>query len=181
MIKKVEPERITIINRGKPLRLLGCVFYGDPFHSVGGWSEENEIGLTWQRFMRLYEKHKAFIQQFCMKCEVMYEVHLEPEEYKNTKKFYVFTGIEITDSPEIPLELFNMTLPVSKYGIFTFKGENIFRGGEFIYNEWLPDSNYEEAHPFLIQAYDQRFKGMESSLLEESELDYHIPIKLKVY
>ena len=31
--------------------LLGLDFFGDPFQSSSGWTEENEIGRLWQRFM----------------------------------------------------------------------------------------------------------------------------------
>ncbi len=31
--------------------LVGFSFFGDPFKFSGGWSEENEIGRLWKRFM----------------------------------------------------------------------------------------------------------------------------------
>lgn len=173
----VAPINIEITTEEQSFRLIGCVFYGDPFHSAGGWSEENEIGLTWQRFLDLYEKHKDLIQQHQINQDFQYEVHIEPAEYAKTKKFYVFVGVQVPVLNEIPLEMLGTILPPATYAIFTFKGKEMFRGGDFIWKKWLPESGYRESHPFLIQAYDKkRFHGLDN---EESELDYYIPIERK--
>ncbi|MHA2334911.1 MAG: GyrI-like domain-containing protein [Candidatus Hodarchaeales archaeon] len=173
----VKPEKTDIIKE-KSLQLIGCVFYGDPFHSAKGWSEQNEIGLTWQRFMSLYEKHEELIRKYRVNQAVTYEIHIEPKEYKENKKFYVFVGVEVTEIDKMPLEMFSKVLPTTMYALFTFKGKNMFRGGDYIWKEWLLKSDdYHEAHPFLIQAYDEkRFHGMDS---EESEIDYLVPVKPK--
>ncbi|MHA2232615.1 MAG: GyrI-like domain-containing protein [Candidatus Hodarchaeales archaeon] len=173
----VAPKRIEITDEEKSLRLVGCIFYGDPFHAVGGWSEKNEIGLTWQRFMDLYEQHKDLIQKHQINQNLMYEIHIEPAEYNKTKRFYVFVGVEVSAFDQMPLGMFAKILPPAKYAIFTFQGKKMFSGGDFIWKKWLPNSDYREIHPFLIQAYDsKRFRGLDS---EDSELDYYIPIELK--
>lgn len=173
---KAEPTKVEIVDR-REMILIGCVFYGDPFHSAKGWSAENEIGLTWQRFNKLFEKNKDLIQKHRTDPNVTYEIHIEPDEYKVTKRFYIFVGVEIKKLDKIPLEMFVKILPQTKYAIFTFKGKNMFSGGQYIWNEWLPKSNYVEAYPFLIQKYDEmRFKGLEN---DDSEIDYYVSVKLK--
>lgn len=173
----IKPVKTEIID-DKSLQLVGCVFYGDPFHKKEGWSEENEIGLTWQRFIKLVEENEKTIREIAINPEINYEIHIQPADYEKNKKFYVFVGVEVNITGEIPLEMFNKTLQATKYAKFTFKGKNMFRGGEYIWKEWLPGSDeYEEAHPYLIQVYDSnRFKGMDNG---ESELDYMIPVKKK--
>jgi AraC family transcriptional regulator len=53
----------------------------------------------------------------------------------------------------------------------------MFRGGEYICQEWLPNSEYEEAYPYLMLAYyKSRYYGLDD---ENSEIDYYIPVKLK--
>ncbi|MFX0095717.1 MAG: GyrI-like domain-containing protein [Candidatus Hodarchaeota archaeon] len=174
----VKPEKIEIIEKRRTMHLIGCVFYGDPFHSSRGWSVENEIGLTWQRFMNLYAKNQEMINMYRINPNLAYEVHIEPEEYKETKNFYVFVGIEVNNLDKMPLGMFYKILPATMYAVFTFQGEKMFSGGDYIWQEWLPKSDeYQEAYPFLIQAYDEtRFKGLDN---KASELDYYIPIKLK--
>jgi hypothetical protein len=40
----------TIVERSQ-IMLVGFGFWGDPFATSGGWTEENEIGRLWNRFM----------------------------------------------------------------------------------------------------------------------------------
>lgn len=174
MSHAVNLKKMDIIKR-TPLHLVGCVFYGDPFHSRKGWDVENEIGLLWKRFMNLYEKHKDALERYRMNKDTAYEVHVQPEDYKDTKKFYVYVGVEVEKIEEMPLEMYGKVFPASMYAVFTFKGKDIFRGGEYIWQEWLPASDYEEAYPYVILAYDKtRFFGLDD---ENSELDYCVPIK----
>ncbi|MFX0210236.1 MAG: GyrI-like domain-containing protein [Candidatus Hodarchaeota archaeon] len=173
----IEEPKIEIIEDKTLLRLVGCVFYGDPFHSAEGWSVETEIGMVWNRFLNLYKKNKKLILKHQVNPDISYEVHIEPEEYKETKKFYIFVGVEVKELENIPLEMYLKILPATMYAKFTFQGNNIFKGGNYIYQEWLPQSIYQEAYPFLIQAYDQtHFKGLDN---KKSELDYYVPIAHK--
>ena len=161
--KIIDKEEIT---------LVGMVFYGDPFKEKGGWSPENEIGKLWKRFTAKAESIKNAIGHGG------YEVHIEPEEYKETKNYYVFVGVEVEKTDDVPLEMFAKVLPPSKYAVFTLKGKGITSNwADQIYKKWLPKSGYEEAYKFTIEYYDdERFKGMDNP---ESELDIYVPIRQK--
>ncbi|MHA2297928.1 MAG: GyrI-like domain-containing protein [Candidatus Hodarchaeales archaeon] len=173
----MEPVTIEIMDK-EEMTLIGSIFYGDPFHSSNSWNEENEIGLTWKRFNKCFEKHEKLLQEHVVNPDIGYELHIEPEDKsKNTKKFYVFTGVEVTKLDEMPLDFFYKVIPPSKFVRFVFRGKEMFSGPEYIYKEWLSKSDYQEAYPLLIEAYDaNRFKDGQS---EDSELDYYIPIKPK--
>ena len=177
-INLAEPSKINILEEKKSIIIIGCVYYGDPFHSKAGWDYENEIGLLWKRFMKLFEKHKDLIRKYQVNPHMAYEIHIQPDDYKKTKKFYVYVGIEVSKLKELPLEMYSKILPTTMYAIFTFKGKDIFKGGHFIWQEWLPKSKkYDEAYPYFIEAYDEhRFFGLEN---EKTEIDYYVPIKLK--
>jgi AraC family transcriptional regulator len=173
----VEPTKVVVEKDMRVVQLLGCVFYGDPFHSVGGWDTENEIGLTWKRFMKLYRENQLEIDKVAKNPDIQYEVHIEPDDFKESKKFYVFAGLEVKKISEPPLGMFPLVLPETRYAIFSFKGKDMMKGGDYIWNVWLPDSEYQESHPFVIQAYDgRRFKGLQNG---DSELDWMVPIKSK--
>ena len=149
--------------------LVGMVFYGDPFKNQAGWSQENEIGKLWKRFVAREKTIKNRVENGG------YEVHIEPEEYEETKNFYVFVGVEVEKIENLPLEMFTKILPATKYAVFTLKGREITSNWQDkIYKEWLPQSGYEEAHKFTIEYYDDRFKGIDNT---ESELDIYVPIK----
>ncbi|WP_236950999.1 MULTISPECIES: GyrI-like domain-containing protein [Methanobacterium] len=170
-----KPQKIKITGEIS-LKLVGCVYYGDPFHSNEEWSVNNEIGVLWGRFYKLYGELGDVLQKGAVG-DVAYELHLQPEDYPETGKFYVYVGIEVENLDEMPIEMFCKALPPTKYAVFTFKGEDMFSGGEYIWNEWLSRSKYDEAHPFMILAYHKnRYKGMEDP---ESEVDFLVPIKNK--
>jgi len=96
--------------------------------------------------------------------------------YIETRNYYVFVGFEITGYSEIPLEMFVKALPKINYLTFTAKAMDL-DSGEYYFKTWLPQSKYEQAYPYVIQAYDaQRFKSLQD---EESEIDWYIPIKQK--
>jgi len=161
----MEPK---IIEKGR-ITLVGMVFYGDPFKKERGWSQENEIGKLWKRFVPKEKTIKNRIGKGA------YEVHIEPEEYEETKKFYVLVGVEAEKANDLPLEMFVKVLPPTKYAVFTLKGKEITSNWpDMIYKEWLPNSGYEEAYKFTIEYYDDRFKGTDDP---ESELDIYIPVK----
>jgi AraC family transcriptional regulator len=173
VLQPIKTEIVSDIS----FQILGCVFYGDPFHSAKGWSEENEIGLTWIRFMELYEQYEDIIQKYRINPNETMEIHIEPKEYKKDKKFYVFVGIKVSKLKEMPIEMFSKVLPLTKYVKFTFKGKYMFQGSNYIWKDWFPNSDYQESYPYLIQVYDEtRFLGMDN---EDSELDYYVPIKKK--
>jgi len=50
----------TMIEK-RQMILLGFSFFGDPFKISGGWTEENEIGRLWKRFMAYLSKHRHLI------------------------------------------------------------------------------------------------------------------------
>ncbi len=157
--------------------LAGISFFGDPFKNSDGWTEENEIGRLWNRFMKLMNSGKSTIEKL-KTVNIMYEVHVISEEMVQTGKYEVFVGFKIKDIVDIPIDLLIKVLPATTYAIFTLKGEQISSDWtKTIFQEWMPDSGYKEAHSYSFQHYDERFKGIQK--MNESELDVYIPIKKK--
>jgi len=165
-----------IIFEGKVFQLLGCVFYGDPFHSAEEWSYENEIGKLWERYIELsMRKYPLLLRKISVDSYIGYELHLEPNEYEETKKYYVMVGTEVNNIEEIPLEMFIKILPKTTYINFTTTIETKFEIGGYIYKQWIPENSYEQAFPYVIQGYDgRRYKGLDDP---KSEIDWYIPVK----
>jgi len=164
-----------VILEEKIFKLLGCVFYGDPFHSAKEWSYENEIGMLWQRYMSLCGKYAQLLKKISENFNTGYEIHLEPEEFKDTKQYYVMIGMEVNDLEEIPLEMFIKIFPKSNYVVFTTRMEEKYEMGAYIYREWLPENSWKQSFPYIIQGYDgTRYKGLEDP---KSEIDWYIPVK----
>lgn len=170
---QVKPKKIKITGK-KALKLVGCVYYGDPFHSSQEWTIKNEIGMLWNRFFTLYSKYENIMQKEVINDRV-YEIHIQPDDYSETGKFYVYVGMEAVHMDSMPVEMFCKGLPSTKYMVFTFKGEDMYHGSEYIYKDWFPNSDYDETYPYMILAYDKaRFKGMDDP---ESEVDFYVPVK----
>jgi len=164
-----------IVERGEII-LAGMVFYGDPVGSAGGWSQENEIGKLWTRFNTFWDAKQELIRNVVAP-NVGYEVHIEPEEYAETRNFYVMVGVQVDKVQPLPLELSFKVLPATTYAVFTLRGSEITSNWpDRIYQEWLPNSAYEEAHKFTVEYYGPGFKGMDDP---ESELEIHVPVKPK--
>jgi len=162
----------TIIEKDEII-LAGMDFYGDPFTKAKGWSEQNEIGRLWTRFTSFRKKNEGKIKWVS---DGSYEVWIGMDEPEGSKNKYIFVGGDVESVKNLPLELVAKILPRTQYAVFTIEGKEIKSdwSGK-IYKEWLPESGYKEAYPFLIEYYDKkRFKGMDN---EDSELDIYLPIK----
>jgi AraC family transcriptional regulator len=155
--------------------LVGMSFFGDPFASSGGWTEENEIGRLWGRFMAYLEEHGDRIRHVVDR-ECGYEVHIEHPDTAAKGHYEVFAGVEVSSLEQVPAHLLVKFLPPSQYAVFTLTGEEITSDwARMIYHDWMPESGYEQAHQYAFQVYDERFKGMEQ--LAASVLDLYIPVK----
>jgi len=76
-----------------------------------------------------------------------------------------------------PLELAYRVLPATTYVVFTLVGDEIRSDWpKAIYEEWLPQSEYEEICKFTIERYGPGFKGMDDPA---SELEIMVPVRRK--
>jgi predicted transcriptional regulator YdeE len=165
---------MKIVEREQIL-LAGFGFYGDPFTSKAGWTEENEIGILWSRFMGLLFKPESPIAHLKNNKE-WFEVWIETEESAEKGFFEIFVGTQIDSCEKVPYIMQMKVLPKSQYAVVTACGKQI--QSEEPYNEfqkWLKTSKFIKIEKYSIQVYDERFKGMDK--IEESELDFYYPIK----
>jgi predicted transcriptional regulator YdeE len=164
----------TIVEMPRTL-LVGMGFFGDPFRSKAGWTEENEIGRTWQRFMAFLEGQPEAIPH-AIDAGVACELHVYHPETPQTGEFEVFVGLEVSRLAEVPLVLTVKVLPPATYAVFTLQGEEIASDWSMqIFAEWLPPTGYEGQHSHSIQRYDERFKGLDR--LADSVLEVYIPVR----
>lgn len=161
---------------GEAIVLVGLSFFGNPFDSKDPWSEENEIGRLWQRLLTFIQQKPDVFKRIASQPNIFYEVHLSDPATDSTGEFEVFVGMAVSHLDHIPVELVIKMLPVTKYAIFTLKGQEISSDWHLaIYQQWMPQSEYSSSYPFSFQYYDHRFKGLEN--LADSELDVYIPIR----
>ena len=159
------------ITTQESITLMGFGFFGDAFAQSAEWTEENEIGRLWNRFM-------TFVQGQPLPTLVQshyYEVHTEVPEAAEKGYVDVFVGAATTKADGLPAGPLYKVLPAGEYALFTLRGEAI--AGDWYYSmlrEWLPDAGLRLRWPFVVQRYDERFKGTDR--LAESELDILVPV-----
>ncbi len=155
------------------LTLAGMSFFGDPFTSHAGWTEENEIGRLWVRLMRHLESVGA------LKPHVTYEVHLRGTDSALTGEFEVFAGYPVpgpcAPAPDdVAVELVARTLPAGEYLEIELHGADIVEENPVL-AQWFSESGYREGGPFIVLRYDERFLGADR--LDESVVTFLMPVR----
>jgi predicted transcriptional regulator YdeE len=162
----------TIVHKDE-IMLVGISFYGDPFETSAGWTEENQIGRLWQRLMGYLAENGDAIEPR-VAAEVSYEVHVYGPETLTKGLFEVFVGIPVSRLEAVPIDLLVKILPAAQYAVFTFQGKQISSDWHLEIDQWIAKAGYRQALPFSFQYYDERFKGIDH--IEESELDVYMPV-----
>ena len=165
-----------LITKPLSLKLLGCIYYGNPFHSQQEGSIKNEIGLLWGRFYKTYSTHRTKLEEITVEKNVFWEAHIQTEEYTNTKEYTVFAAIQVNMPTAIPIFFFYKELPNTKYAVFTIKGHEFISSLNYIYSNWLPASKYTESHGYMLWRYDHKSKNLDDP---DCILQAYIPIEEK--
>ena len=163
----------TAIIQKDHLFLAGLDFFGDPFSASAEWTEDNEIGRLWSRFMAYMTVHGKALS-CVINSGTGYEVHIHHPETASTGFFEIFVGVEIATVVEVPVELVIKVLPAAQYAVFTLIGQEIVQDWSKEIEGWIADHGYVSAYRYGFQLYDHRFKGMDR--LDESAIDAYVPI-----
>jgi len=156
--------------------LLGGVsFYGDPISTKGSWDSENEIGKTWNRFMAYLTENPE--RSFSCNKPYLYEIHIYGSETAAKGYFEVFVAEEV-NTAELPVTLCTKFFPESDYLKITLYGQEITGDcWHKLDSEIIPATGVKRNYSYIIQAYDERFKGMDN--IDDSVMDVYIPVETK--
>ncbi|MFV1984058.1 MAG: GyrI-like domain-containing protein, partial [Thiohalomonadales bacterium] len=147
---------------------MSLVGFKTNFYSVD--SEKNNIAdklpPLWDAFLarvneienRVNEKAYGVIQQTTEKTD-----HLE-----------YYAAIEVSTPGNFPDDMEHITIPSSRYAIFTHKGNvtQINNTVNYIYSSWLLQSDRQHSYAADLEIYDQRYIADS----DESIMEYAIPI-----
>lgn len=153
--------------------LVGFSFFGDPFRLHSAWSEENEIGRLWRRWMEYLEQHAA--ELVFAEPHTAYEVHLDTAERARTGEYEVFVGAAVNAIDSAPVETLVKILPPATYAVFTLMGDQIVGDWPRQIEDWMTRTGHQSAYPYSFEYYDERFKGIDQ--IGESLLDVYVPIR----
>ncbi|CAL66720.1 GyrI-like domain-containing protein [Christiangramia forsetii] len=138
---------------------------------------DDKTSLLWNRFMRLrgaIERNKG---------ESLYSVQEYGEnfmkgEFDTQSKFNKWAATEVSDFKEIPKGLEKLEIPAGKYAVFIHKGtaSEFAETSNYIFNEWLPNSDYDLDDRPHFEVLGADYKGPENP---DSKEDIWIPITAK--
>lgn len=73
--------------------------------------------------------------------------------------FEYLTGVEVTSFDDLPPDMGRMRIPPQTYAVFTHTGNvrGVGSTWQYIWNEWLPNSTYEDGETPPFELFDERF------------------------
>jgi AraC family transcriptional regulator len=132
--------------------------------------KENKIPELWDRFIpRMVELDEVAVPE-CTLGICLYE----GEDFDESESFSYLAGVIVKDDSIIPEGMIYHEIPKTTVAVFTHTGslDKLSETYDYIYNEWLPLSEFELDNADEIEWYDSRFRFGE----EDSQMDIHIPI-----
>lgn len=147
-----------LITRRPPLMVVGMKIVSEPM--------AEDISELWTKFIaRMDELESVAVPE----CSLGICTPLDDG------KIEYMAACVVKDDSTIPAGMEVKLLPEQDVAVFTHVGslENLADTYDYIYNQWLPDSDYEIASEPEIEWYDSRFKYDDP----KSQMDIHIPIK----
>lgn len=160
LLPSQEPE---LVDYG-PLQLIGISLYYDQ-------DMPGDLSAPWNTLVnnRASIKHRLTPERFY---QVQYWL---PNQGFETIFFFIAT--EVAKIEDIPMPFTAKTLPAQKYLKFYHKGFSNKVGFtyDYIYNTYLPDTDYKLPHLFNFEYYPPEHKGPYS---EDSVSEIYIPVSL---
>ena len=95
-------------------------------------------------------------------------------DFKSDGSFSYIIGAEVTSTENTPDDMVCITIPSAKYAVFTARGQmpdSIQDVTKYIYQKWLPNSEFHRANSSDFELYDERFEDEENA-----EVDIYLPI-----
>lgn len=144
---------------------------------VGGYTtflrDCNETKILSELWGKLSENIKQIKNR--KQPEKFYQIQYWMETFNDDGLFFM-TGLELDNLEELSPSFSFKILPATKYLRFIHKGRSDKVGYtyQFIYEKWLPQSEYRPVLPYNFEYYGPGYKGPYD---EESESEIYIPVQ----
>lgn len=135
--------------------------------------EEDRIPKLWNDFIARMEELQEVAVPDCSLGICINEV----EEFSENAMFDYLVCKVVKDDSIIPPGMIFRHIKPQLVAVFTHTGslDTLGETYDYIYNKWLPESDYQIASADEVEWYDTRFKYGEG----DSQMDIHIPIEKK--
>ncbi len=137
---------------------------------VSDFSKELDFSGIWGQFM-----NEVSAIENRVKPERYFQVQYWFEK-QEAGGLYFFIGVEIDGISGVKPQFVVKTIPAGRYLRFVHKGfaNKVGYTYKYIYNQFLPETDYRLISPFSFELYGERSKGPYN---EDSESDIFIPIE----
>lgn len=132
------------------------------------------IGESWWQMKNSWDKIER------RNCNVMYGFEDYSEDFTSEPlAFYYMAAIEVDANTELLEGMYKKIIPKAYYAVFTVNGNNangeIGRAFRYIYNVWLPNSEYCIDEKLLLdfEYYDERWDCQ----TDTAQMDIYIPVR----
>ncbi len=156
----------VIVTEREPLKVVGM--------KISTTMKDNSIPQLWNDFIARMEELAEIAVPDCSLGVCLNEINADLEG----SDFFDYLACKVVkDDSIIPSGMEYREIPAQLVAVFTHFGslESLGETYDYIYNEWLPDSEYKMAAADEVEWYDSRFKYGDT----ESQMDIHIPIAKK--
>jgi len=159
-VRNVLPEMVELSEK----ILVGISFF------ISDDTEITDLSKEWGRFINEVPtiKNKIVPERF-------FQVQYWSENQELGGLFF-FTGIEVTQINDVNPLFVIKTIPKGKYLRFIHKGlaNKVGYTYKYIYNQFLPDTDYKLTKPFNFEYYGEKCLGPYN---EQSESEIYIPVE----
>lgn len=137
---------------------------------------QNTTGVLWRKFGPFRKGLNTIIEDKGSYSIQLYDQDFMTTPFLPTTVFTKWAGVVVSETVTIPEGLKTMILPEGKWAVFIYKGTpNDFGAfAHYIYQEWLPTSEYELDHRPHFEYMPENYAGPNNPDAEE---EVWIPIK----
>lgn len=144
-------------------------------HSIKTSIAENKTQALWQGFMPIRKSIKNMIDGIYYSVEV-YHDDIKFSEFTPQTQFQKWACVEVKSIDTIPDGMATISIPEGLYAVFTHLGPTteFYKTHNFIFQEWLPKSEYELDNRPHFEVMDEQYLG---PMHPDSEEKVWVPIK----
>jgi AraC family transcriptional regulator len=146
------------------IKLAGLSFF------VGDEDQIEDLSKEWMRLLKeVGTIENRVIPERFYQCQYW-------SDMQELGGLYFFTGVEVQDAAGLNPLFVAKTIPAGKYLRFIHKGlsNRVGYTYKYIYNQYLPDTDYRLSKPFNFEFYGPKHKGPYN---EDSESEIFIPVE----
>ena len=151
------------------VELKGKILVGVSYFICGSL-KNLDLSMQWNAFMKMVHliDHKTIPERYC---QIQYW-----SENQHVEGMHFFIGVEVNNIRMVNPQFVVKTIPQGTYLKFIHKGvsKNVGFTYRYIYNEFLPDTDYRPSMPFNFEYYGKDYL---SPYKEQSESFLFIPIE----